>query len=270
MGISNLFRPKHQSKDPDTRLEAVLRMEDQKLLAQLAKSDKSPRVRMAAVTKVDDQELLVSIALDGAEIDSRIAAVECIESQQRLADIIKARRNYQLMGACFARITDRKILEAIANDPEYNRSARRIAIENFADESFLAEVSLAEAEPAKPKSREEIDKLIRAYGGARLVQAMGRFRGSPNAIRALGEIMRRGGDAAFTALEYLAQALIHANPEISQCAKEELASTKDAALIAHLIRLSDKADLHEEVMTVIRQIDHPDANQFVKEKEDQQ
>jgi hypothetical protein len=262
-----LFKAKYKSEDPEVRLKAVSDLDDQNILTQLAKTDKSPRVRMAAVAKVDNQEHLVSIALNGKEIDARIAAVERVESQQQLAEIIRVRKNFQLMGACFARITDGKILEAIANDPEYNRAARRIAIENFADESYLSEVSEPSAEPGRLRSEEEIDAIIERHGGTRLVQAMGKFRGSPNAILTLGAIMRQGGEAALTAIEYLAQALNHANPEIRRCAEEQLATVKNASMVANLIRLCERAELHDKVMKVLGKINHPEARQFLKEKE---
>jgi hypothetical protein len=263
-----LFKAKYKSGDADVRLQAVSEMDNQEILAELAKSDKSPRVRMAAVAKIDNQDLLVSVALDGDEIDSRIAAVERIDSQQKLAEIIKARRNYKLTGACFARITDRKILEAIANDPGYNRTARRIAIENFADESYLSEVSQPSAKPDRLRSPEEIDAIIDRHGESRLVQAMGKFRGSPNAIMTLGQIMCRGGEAAATATEYLSQALNHASPEIRKLAEEQLLKLKDAGMIAHLIRLSERADLHDKVMMVLAKMDHPEARQFLEDRED--
>ena len=49
----------------------------------------------------------------------------------------------KLMGACFARITDRRVLEAIAQDTAYNPTARRMAVEQFADESYLTDLAPA-------------------------------------------------------------------------------------------------------------------------------
>jgi len=177
MGIRDLFKPAHSSKDPEVRLKAISKLTDQKLLAEIAKTDKSPRVRKAAVARVNEQEMLFSIALDGQEIDVRIDAVERIESQQKLAQIIK------------------------------------IAIENYADEAFLVDIDQPETE-SKPKTPEEIDAYIKKFGGVRLARALGKFRGSKSAIIALGEIMRRGGEASLIALEYLVQGLDHSSPEI--------------------------------------------------------
>ena len=263
MGI---FRPAYRSKDPEVRLKAVDKLDDQQLLAQIAMTDKSPRVRKAAVAKVDEQEMLFAIALDGKEIDARIAAVERIESQQKLAEIIKVRKNYQLMGACFAHISDKKILEEIASNPDYNMSARRIAIDNYADGSFLTGINQAET-GNRPKTPEEIDEYIKKFGGVRLARALGKFRGSKNAIIALGEILKRGGEAALIALEYLVQGLDHARAEISKTAEDQLSSINDPELIAQLVRILDKTTPSDKILAVLKRIDHPDARRIIEDRE---
>jgi len=267
MGIKDLFKPDYQSDDPDVRLKGIDKCSDQEILMQIAMTDSSPRVRMAAVQKVDEQALLRNIALDGEYIDARIAAVEKIESQEQLAEILKVRKNFQLMGACFARITDKKILERIANDTGYNMSARRIAIENYADESFLSEMKPAPGADSPVKSKQEIGELVKKYGGDRLVHAMSKFRGSKNAILALGEIMRQGGESALTALEQLAQSLGHASPAIKKTAGDQLATMTKGEHVSHLIRLSTQIDLHEKILAVLQRIDHPEARQFVEKNE---
>ena len=268
MGLRNLFKPAYRSKDPEVRLKAVEQTDNQNLLAELAMTDNSPRVRKAAVVKVHDQELLVKIALDGCEIDARVAAVERIESQEKLAAIIKARRNYELMGACFARITNRDILNKIANDSEYNRSARRIAIENFADESYLDDVRQSPRSGSEPKSPREIAALMKKYGGEKLARTLGKFKGSRNAILALGQITKCGGEPAVIAVEYLAATLSYSNPDIVRCVEEQLSSIDHPALIARLISLMEKPELHDRIKAVLKKIDHPDARQ-VFEKEDE-
>ena len=263
MGIGALFRPAHRSKDPDKRLKAVNILSDQAALKTIAQSDKSPRVRLAAISRITDQDALLQVILDGQEIDARIAAVERIDSQQMLAEIIKLRKNYQLMAACFARITNKKILKAIANYPEYNISARRIAIENYADEALLREALSRTSDSSRLKTPEEIKELIDNYGGIQLIRALGKFRGSRNAIAAIGEIMRQGGESATLAVQYLAQALVHANEDVRRCAEEQLATISSGSLVAELVQLMDKAALHEKIVGVLRRIDHPDARQIV-------
>jgi len=266
MGIRDLFKPAHSSKDPEVRLRAISKLTDQKLLAEIAKTDKSPRVRKAAVARVKEQEMLFSIALDGQEIDVRIDAVERIESQRKLAQIIKIRKNFQLMGACFSHISDKEILQEIATNPDYNMSARRIAIENYADEAFLVDIDQPESE-RKSNTPEDIDAYIKKFGGVRLARALGKFRGSKSAIIALGEIMRRGGEASLIALEYLVQGLDHSSPEISNTTGDQLASIRNPELIAQLVRILDKATPSEKVLSVLKRIDHPDARQIIKDRE---
>ena len=268
MSFLGLFgKSGYESKDPEERLKAVAGLRDQAVLARLAMEDPSPRVRRAAVNRVTDQSLLERIALDGREIDARVAAVERIDSQQTLAEIIKVRKNFQLMGACFSLITDKKILEAIAHDTGYNMSARRMAIANYADESFLAEVQEKRDVDTRPKTPEEIDALIAKYGAERLARALGKFRGSPNAIVALGRIIEHGGEAAAVALEYVAQGLAHASPDVAAAAHEHLRRLTDADLIARLIGLMEDSDLHDKILAVLREIDHPDARQVVESSE---
>ncbi len=266
MGIKDLFKPAYKSKNPEVRLKAVSRLDDQKLLAEIAMGDLSPRVRMAAVSKVNDQDLLVDIAVNGKELDARLSAVERINSQEKIAEIIKVRKNYQLMGACFARITDKKILKRIANDADYNRSARRMAIENYADESFLEEINNRGTDSAAPKSKEQIKILMDKYGGVRLVRALGKFSGSKSAITALGEILKMGGEPASIAIEYLARGLSHSNPAIRECAAEQLSSITDGSLVAKLISMIDDTELHKRIIEVLKRINHPDARQFISRK----
>lgn len=261
MGLSDLFKPDHKSSDPEVRLRFVERTSDLDRLADMACHDRSPRVRRAAIARLDDETTLESVALNGEHIDARVAAVQRIDSQTTLARIIKLRRNYDLMAACFARITDKNILDMIANDKEYNLSARRIAIENYADEAYLAE-SIGNQSDHAEKSPEEVEQLVKKYGGANLVRALGRFRGSKSAIKAMGQIMRSGTEASEQATEQIAQGLIHANGSVRQAAEKELVTIKDGQLVAVLVRLMDNAELEQPIKNVLAQIDHPDARQF--------
>jgi hypothetical protein len=261
MGLSDLFKPNHKASDPEVRLRFVERTSDQERLAEMAAHDSSVRVRKAAIARIDDDKLLESVALNGEYIDARIAAVQRIESQTTLARIIKLRRNYDLMAACFARITDKSILDMIANDKEYNLSARRIAIENYADEAYLTE-SIGSAADHAEKSPEEVDALVNKYGGDNLVRALSRFRGSQSAIKAMGQIMRSGSGASEQAAEQIAQGLVHANHSIREAAERELVTISDGQLVAVLLRLMDNPELEQPIKKVLANIDHPDARQF--------
>ena len=263
MSLFQFFKPAYKSQNPEDRLQAINTLTDQNLLTSLVINDPSPRVRSAAVRRVFDQELLFHIALNGKDIDARIAAVEKIDSQEKLAEIIKARKNFQLMGACFSKITNKNILQRIAYDKKYNMSARRLAIEQFADEAFLKEFEEKLPAEKKPKSKEEIDAIIDKYGSDQLVHALGKFRGSKSAMKALGEVLQRGGTAAHSAVEQLAKGLLHANQEIVQEAEKQLSGIKDPNLIALLVRLIQNKELHDKILGILRRIDHDDAREIV-------
>jgi hypothetical protein len=248
-----------KKNDPRARLEALEKSSDRAELVEAACADDSPRVRLAAVARLDDDETLAKVALDAKELDVRIAAVERISSQQLLADIIKARKNYELMGACFARITDRKILEAIAQDTGYNPTARRIAVEQFADESYLDDVERAREEKDHRVGDESIERLLRASGDLRVVRAIGRFRNSEKAVRALGAIAKKGGESGGLAVEYLCRALGSSNPKVQATAKGELCGLSDSELVSQLIRSLDDPKLREPVRDVLKQINTPEA-----------
>jgi len=262
MGLSDLFKPRYKSSSIDTRLKAIDKVDDERILIDLATADTSPRVRLAAVGRIKSEESLVEVALDGEEIDARLAAVERIESQDKLALIIKERKNLQLMSACFARITDKKLLEKIAYDTDYNMAARRLAIDNFADESFLRDMQTEPTGTGAAKTPEEIAQLIDKYGGTRLARALGKFRGSPAAMKALGQIMKRGGEMGAIAVEYLANGLIHANQHVAKTARLELLALDDGDLIRHLISMTDKTSLHNAIMDILKNIDHPEARRM--------
>jgi hypothetical protein len=245
--------------DPRTRLEALKKSGNRDELLDAACSDDSPRVRLAAVARLDDDETLAKVALDAKELDVRIAAVERISSQQFLADIIKARKNYELMGACFARITDRKILEAIAQDTGYNPTARRIAVEQFADESYLEDVNRAREEKDDRKSDEAIGRLLEASGDLRVVRAIGRFKNSEKAVHALGAIARKGGESGGLAVEYLCRALGSSNPKVRATAKGALCGLSDPELVSLLVRSLEDPKLREPIRDVLKQINTPEA-----------
>jgi hypothetical protein len=259
MGI---FKP----DNPRARLEAVEKTDDPAELVDVACADDSPRVRMAAVAGLSDDATLSKVALDAKELDVRLDAVERISSQQLLADIVKARKNYELMGACFARITDRKILETIAQDTGYNPTARRIAVEQFADESYLADVTEAKEEKEVGQSEAAIGRLLEASGDLRVVRAIGRFRNSEKAARALGAIAKQGGESGGLAVEYLCRALGSSNPKVQATAKGELCGFSDPELVSLLIRSLDDPKLGEPIRDVLKQIGTPEAQKALGEE----
>lgn len=256
----------HTHPNPKVRLAAVEKTTDPEVLIGVACSDDSPRVRLTAVSRLTDDMHLDRVARTAESLDARLVAVERVFSQGVVADLLKNPEHIELVGICFSKITDRRIIESIALDPAYSPVVRRMAVEYFADESFLSEVTEAEAAKPERKSAEAVQAFVDAYGGGvRGVRAIGRFRRSEKALRALGTIARQGGEAGGLAVEYLCSALGSANPKLVDCATAELEVLQDPDLVDCIIRSLDKPDLREPIRNVLQRIDTPEARAALAE-----
>lgn len=268
---SSRFRDKkdHDHPNPKVRMAAVEKLDDPDSLVHIACTDDSPRVRITAVFRLTDDVHLEKVAREGEHLDARLVAVERVFSQGVLADLLKSHENLELIGMCFSRITDRRIIESIAEDPAYSPAVRRMAVEYYADESFLEDVSKeAEAEPER-KSEEAVEAFVDAYGGGlRGVRAIGRFKRSEKALKALGTIARKGGETGGLAVEYLCSALGSANPKLVETAASELEVLRDPDLVDCIIRSLDNQNLREPIRSVLERIGTPEAKAALGERFD--
>ena len=243
-----------------TQLDKVEDLKDDDALVEIACTATTPQVRLLAVSRVNDDDHLMRIVYQAKELDVRLVAAERISSEEKLADVIKGRENLELIGVCFSRITDKGIIEKLAHDTSVNPIARRMAVEYYADESYLAEASEAAEARAVRKSPEAVRALVEAHGGGITgVRAIARFRRSEKALKALGTIAGMGGEEGDLAAEYLCQALASPNASLRSCAADELAELKSPEVVAHLVRSLDKPDLREPIRAVLQRIDTPDA-----------
>ncbi len=242
-----------KGESPSMRLEEIEKLKDEDKLVEIVCTDDSPRVRLVAISKVNDDQQLMKVVQNAKELDVRLVAVERISSEEIVAELVKAKENLELMGMCFSRITDRKIIESIAEDPKCNPVARRIAVEQFADEAYLAEVY--EAKTGR-KSERAVDAILEYHGGGlRGVRAIGRFKRSEKALKALGTVAQKGGEEGGLAVEYLCNALGSANPKLSQVAANELAVLTDPELVGALVRALDDPKLSRPIREVLKKID---------------
>ena len=247
--------------DPKARLDVVEQLTEVEKLVQIACSDDSPRVRLVAVSRISEDDALMDVVKKAKELDVRLVAVERISSEQRVANIAKDPGNLDLIGMCFSRITDRKIIESIAEDTSCSKVARRMAVEHYADESYLAEVDDGR------KSEESVQAFVQAYGGGlRGVRAIGRFKRSEKALRALGTIAQKSGDTGGLAVEYLCNALGSANPKLTQVAMDELAAVQDPEMLQTLILAMDNPKLQAPIHEVLARIDTPEARAALGEE----
>lgn len=248
----------HTNPNPRVRMTAVEKLDDPETLVEVACSDDSPRVRLIAVGRLANDDLLEKVARDAESLDVRLVAVERIFSQGVVASLLKAPENMELIGMCFSKLSDRRIIESIAQDPDYPATVRRMAVEYYADESYLSEVE--EEEKAHRKSEEAVQAFVDAYGGGlRGVRAIGRFRRSEKALRALGTIARKGGETGGLAVEYLCTALASANPKLVNCAASELEQLRDPDQVDCVIRALDNPDLKTPIREILGRIDTPEA-----------
>lgn len=247
--MSNL----QNEKDPRMRLEKLEAVTDEDVLVAVACADDSPRVRLFAISRVQDDDRLFKVASEAAELDVRLLAVERISSQNKVAELLRDRKNLELFGMCFSRITDRRLIESIAEDAEVSPVARRLAVEHFASEAYLAEVY---EEKTGRKSPKAVEAFMQYYGGGlRGVRAIGRFKRSPKALKALGTIAQKGGEEGESAVEYLCNALGSANPELAKVAADELAAIEDPELVATIVRAMEDSKLSRPIREVLKRID---------------
>jgi hypothetical protein len=235
VGFVNLLRPRHRHRDPAVRRRAVEKLQDEDILLELACGDPDLEVRHRAVERLQSTEALRKTAIQGQHLDARLKAVARIIDPWILAEIMRERKNPDLMMACFEGIRDQEVLQAIAGDPAYNVTARRIAINMFADPQLLAglldslrapalrraalrrltgESAPPEALEERPHPEEHMDRILETYDAEDVVEMLGAFRDSPAAVRGLGVILTRGGGAGDRAAEILERLLKHATPEI--------------------------------------------------------
>jgi hypothetical protein len=264
--MSVLEKKDHTHPNPKVRMAALEKLDDPDVIAGVACTDESPRVRLTAVSHLTDDLHLEKVARKAESLDVRLVAVERIFSQGIIADLLKVPEDVELIGMCFSRITDRRIIESIAQDPDYSPTVRRMAVEYFADESYLSEAAEAAEEKPERKSEQAVDAFVEVYGGGlRGVRAIGRFRRSEKALLALGTIARKGGETGGLAVEYLCSALGSANPKLVECAATELQVLKDPDLVDCIIRTLDKPELREPVRGVLQSIDTPEARAALSE-----
>ncbi len=256
MGANEAMKNGIDNMDSQARLGAVQKVSDETRLGYIARTDPCADVRLAALERLTSDERLAEVAKDAREMDVRLAAVERIESDELLAGIIRDRGNFRLVRACMSRITDPKILERIAGDTDISPATRRLAVEHFADESFLSDV-LAEKDDKSRKSEEAIERILATYEGPRVVRAIGRFRHSEKALRALGTIAYKGGECGVLATEFLCRAIASTSTSLRRAAREELVALADPEEVEVIVKALEDPAIADAVREILEVIDTP-------------
>lgn len=240
--------------DPKARLDVVEQLTEVEKLVQVACHNDSPRVRLVAVSRISDDNQLMEVVKNARELDVRLVAVERISSEEHIAGIARDPKNLDLIGMCFSRITDREIIQSIAEDTSCSKVVRRMAVEHYADESYLSELEDGR------KSEASVQAFVDAYGGGlHGVRAIGRFKRSEKALKALGTIAQKGGDTGGLAVEYLCNALGSANTKLAKVAMDELAALRDSEVLETLILSMDNPKLQGPIREILTRIDTAEA-----------
>lgn len=68
-GLFDRFKkPEWKDENPNVMLEAIKRMYDNKILAEIAKNDPDPKVRFQAVKNISNQSVLADVANNSSDI----------------------------------------------------------------------------------------------------------------------------------------------------------------------------------------------------------
>jgi len=208
MGFIDLFRPKWRHSDIDVRAEAVrsLGADQFTALVQVAQKDKDARVRRIAVKRLDDPRLLADIAVhdpdegirelagekaagflvqaaladsagaeralaelrsdrDLVEVARRAArepirkqAVARITDGRSLLEVVRRAEIHDVRAAALARITDVTLLAEIASTEE-SKALALAALERVTDAAALVHIAqVAKAKVARSAARDRLPK----------------------------------------------------------------------------------------------------------------
>lgn len=149
MGLFDKFRtPKWKHEDAKVRLEAVKELDDQEILAEIAKNDSDKDVRKEAVKKISNESVLADIAENDSDKDVREEAVERIGDESILLNLAQNEGNWDARIKLtklhpeldidyndLKNMDDNELINVIKNNPQNN--IRVSAIEKLTNEDNL-------------------------------------------------------------------------------------------------------------------------------------
>lgn len=255
MGFLNHVLPERRSPKPQRRRRAARSCTREEELVRLSCEDPDLEVRLLAVERIRTTAQLRRVAIEGRFLDARLKAARAITDQAVLAAIMRERKQPDLMMACFEGIKDQDVLADIAGDPAQSVTARRIAINMFADQTLLADLLSSLRKPALRKAaleriedpdlkerlrleeqtangstaEERALELIKQIDADELAEVLGAFRGAPGAVRALGALASPAGGRSQRAVEILTRQLKNARADIRLLALEYLVAERQVS-----------------------------------------
>lgn len=248
MGLLNLIQPGRRTGKAEGRRTSVRRCKGEEELVRFSCEDPDLEVRLLAVEKLQTTASLRRVAIEGKHLDARLKAARAIKEPVVLAEIMCERKQPELMMACFEGIQDQEVVAGIAMDPRQSLTARRIAINMFADQKLLADLLISLRAPALreaaleriedpalkerlrledeaaygPGPEERALELAKQIDSDELAEILGAFREAPGAVRALGALASPKGGSSGRAVEILRRLLRSARADLRLLALEQL------------------------------------------------
>ena len=141
MGLFDSLRtPKWKHKDWQKRMQAVkFELDDEQILADIAKNDESTSVREEAVKKIKDKKILEDITYNASDSSIRLRAVRKIKDETILEDISRNNPYNRIQTAAINNIKNEELLINIAKNNE-NSDVRIEAIKKINNQNALANI----------------------------------------------------------------------------------------------------------------------------------
>lgn len=141
--------PRIDSPDPEIRLKAIIRLNDQTALARIAVEDENWRVREAARDRLTDQAMLANVAMLATQGDGGWqSALKKVTDQVMLARVVRESKNPAASGAALEKLTDQNLLTGIAAEADGVYPSMGIAAAGrVTDQSLLGRIAAAARHP---------------------------------------------------------------------------------------------------------------------------
>lgn len=104
------------SNEYETRRDAVERLRNQRMLAEVARKDENLKIRQRAVEKLCDSAALAEVALNEKDGYTRGIATKKLTDQTVLAEIARRDKNEFVRGEAVEKLTDQTVLAEIAHE----------------------------------------------------------------------------------------------------------------------------------------------------------
>jgi len=145
MGLLDLFKPKWKNSNLRVRKAAVMRLEDQELLKDIAVNDKIYMVRIAAVKNKNftDQTILSQIVKKDLRLEVRKVAIGKIKNKELLENIAQNYKVAMLREVAVKNkyFTDQVFLSQISRN-DSDAKVRIAAIKKLSDQKLITEIAI--------------------------------------------------------------------------------------------------------------------------------